>query len=1048
MTLDPTLIVGSSSQSIVVIEPPTSRTDPSLGSHVGSAQIQDLPLNIRNVFGLVSLDSSVNNAALFQALNATGVQGNADQDIAFFNFGGGRFGTTAFLLDGHWNGAGDWAGIIFVPSVDELQEFRIQTHSFSPQNGWSMGNVVNAVTKSGGRDFHGSGFEFMRNSVLDANNFFNNRNGLARSDFARNQFGFTAGGPLYLPGIYRQRDKTFVFGAYEGLRQQTPTTLVTGVPTAAQRSGDFSRTFNPDGSLAVIYNPFSTGIVNDSPVRMPFAGNIIPPGLLDPVAKKILAFYPQPNRPGNPMTGANNFVGTAALPTDSDQYTMRVDHNISDNQRLFARWSQKRQFKQLAGAFFGSNDPGGNATTAPNNRMDGAMGYSMAISPTLVVNANLGFGRWAEGRKPQGVPFQPSSLGLPSALDSFGGPGAFPSINMSGYNSLGSGPLNSTPRENRTYSLDVSRAASAHLLSLGAMVIDQRLNTSNTSQLVMSFSPAFTQGPNAILGDPRTGSSMASFLLGTADNNDRAITQTASAAFQKTLLGGYINDEWKVSRNFTLNLGLRYDYQSAPTDRFSRLSFWTLNRNPISDKARLNLPGSLVYTGGGNPRGVYDAQANNFAPRIGVSYASARKLMMRAGFGLFYTPAIEFGDYQGLSLTGFTQSTPYVGSIDGVSPKDLLRDPFPNGLLLPPGKSLGQLTGVGQSINAVERARPTPYVEQWTFGLSYDLPSRTVLEISYAGNHGVKLPFADFQLNQLPAQLLSLGEKLVAPVTNPFYGAVSAGPLAGATVPLGQLLRPYPQYLDVFAVQPPAGMSTYHALHLTLEHRMSQGLQALMSFTAAKYLTTTEGYENWATANAAVVRNWYDTTLEKSLMSDDVPRSLVASFVYEIPVGSGKRVDPSNKAVRAIASGWQIAGVATMKAGFPLSMTTATNNTNSFGGGQRPNLVGDPHVSDATIDRWFNTSAFSQPAPFTFGNVARTMPDLRAPGIANVDATVQRNLLVSGEGRRVQLRAEFYNLANHPNFYAPNTQLGNPNFGVITNAMAARSVQLGVKYYW
>jgi hypothetical protein len=423
-------------------------------------------------------------------------------------------------------------------------------------------------------------------------------------------------------------------------------------------------------------------------------------------------------------------------------------------------------------------------------------------------------------------------------------------------------------------------------------------------------------------------------------------------------------------------------------------------------------------------------------------------MIMRAGFGLFYTPAIEFGDYQGLSLTGFTQSTPYVGTIDGVSPKDLLRNPFPNGLLLPPGKSLGQLTGVGESINAMERARPTPYVEQWTIGLSYELPSRTVVEVSYAGNHGVKLPFADFQINQLPPQLLSLGEQLLAPVRNPFYGAVSAGALAGATVPLGQLLRPYPQFLDVFAVQPPAGMSTYQALHVTLERRLSQGLQALVSFTAAKYLTTTEGYENWAAANAAVVRNWYDTALEKSLMSDDVPRSLVASFIYEIPVGHGKRVDPSSKVVRAIASGWQVAGIATMKAGFPLSVTTATNNTDSFGGGQRPNLIGDPHVADPTIDRWFNTAAFSQPAPFTFGNVARTMPDLRAPGIANVDATVQRNLLVTGEGRRIQLRAEFYNLANHANFYAPNTQLGNPNFGVITNAMAARSVQLAVKYYW
>ena len=352
-TLDIMLVLGAVSQTVEVEAnaPLLNTGSANLGSEVTSKQVIELPLNIRNVFGLVSLDSSVNNSAQVQALNPSGSQGNADQDIAFFNFGGGRFGTTAFLLDGHWNGAGDWAGIIFVPSVDELQEFRIQTHTFSPQYGWSMGNVVNAVTKGGSRSFHGSAFEFARNSIFDANNFFNNKNGLARTDFKRNQFGFTAGGPLYLPGIYRQRDKTFVFGAYEGLRQETPTTLVTTVPTDLQKKGDFSQTRNPNGSLAQIYDPFSTTVVNGAPVRTPFGGNLIPSAMFDPVAVNALTFYPSTNRPGDPLTGANNFVGTAGLPTNSDQYTIRVDHNINDNQRLFGRWSQKRQFKQLAGEF-------------------------------------------------------------------------------------------------------------------------------------------------------------------------------------------------------------------------------------------------------------------------------------------------------------------------------------------------------------------------------------------------------------------------------------------------------------------------------------------------------------------------------------------------------------------------------------------------------------------------------------------------------------------------------------------------------------------------
>ena len=517
-TLDLHVQVGAVSQSVQVeaTAPLLATGSANLGSDVTSKQVMELPLNWRNVFGLVNLDSSVNNSTQTQGLSPSGAQGNADQDIAFFNFGGGRFGTTAFLLDGHWDAAGDWAGIIYVPSVDELQEFRIQTHTFSPQYGWSMGNVVNAVTKGGTRSFHGSGFEFARNSIFDANNFFNNKNGLARTDFKRNQFGGTAGGPLYLPHLYRQRDKTFIFGSYEGLRQQTPTTLITTVPTDLQKNGDFSQTRNADGSAVQLFDPFTTRQVNGVFVRDVLPNAQIPLSRIDPVAAKSMAYYPAANRTGNAITAANNFVGTAGLPTDSDAYTIRVDHNINDYQRLFGRWSQKRQFKQLAGEFFGHDNVGGNGTLAPDNRFDGALGYSWAISPTLVANGSFGFNRWVEGRKPQGVPFNPSTLGLPASLDSFGGPGAFPSINIAGMSSLGSGGLNSTPREAHTFSIDVSNVRGAHSLTMGFMAVDLRLTTANSSQFSATFGPTFTQGPNPTSANPDTGFGFASFLLGTA----------------------------------------------------------------------------------------------------------------------------------------------------------------------------------------------------------------------------------------------------------------------------------------------------------------------------------------------------------------------------------------------------------------------------------------------------------------------------------------------------------------------------------------------------
>ncbi len=515
-TLNAQLQVGNVNQTVeVTAQAPVLNTGSAdVGSEVSSKQAVELPLNIRNVYGLVELDSSVNNSQQFQALNPPGSQGNVDQDISFFNFGGGRFGTTAFLLDGAWDGAGDWDGVIYVPSVDELQEFRIQTNTFSPQYGLSMGNVVNAVTKSGTRSFHGDAFEFLRNNNLDANNYFNNLNGLARPQFKRNQFGFTAGGPVYIPHFYKQRDKTFVFGTYEGLRQQTPTTLLATVPTALQRQGNFSQTFNQDGTLSTIFDPFSTHLVNGQYVRTAFPGNVIQPSMLNPVALKLLNYYPSPNRPGDAITGANNYVGTAGLPTDSDQYTIKVDENINEKQNFFARWSQKRQFKQLTGEFFGANDPGGMGTLAPDNRFEGGMGYTYVFTPTFVMSLNFGWGRWVEGRKPQGVPFDVTTVGLPASLNSYNGPGAFPSINITGYEALGSGVLNATPREARTYAADFTKNLGSHALSMGFMGINFVLNTFNSAQASFNFSPDFTQGPFPTTANSDSGSGMASLSSG------------------------------------------------------------------------------------------------------------------------------------------------------------------------------------------------------------------------------------------------------------------------------------------------------------------------------------------------------------------------------------------------------------------------------------------------------------------------------------------------------------------------------------------------------
>ncbi|MBV9036107.1 MAG: TonB-dependent receptor, partial [Acidobacteriaceae bacterium] len=976
-TLDVPLKIGSVSETIDVsaTAPLINTANADLGSEVSTRQVRDLPLNVRNPFSLVYLDSNVNNNVQFQTLNGNGRESTVDHDVAFFNFGGGRFGTTAFLLDGNWDTAGDWTAVIYTPSVDEVAEFRIQTNTFSPQFGWSSGNAVNVITKSGTSSFHGDAYEFLRNSVLDANSFFNNANKLSKPAFRRNQFGATAGGPLYIPGPYRQRNKTFIFGAYESLREQNPQTIITTVPTALQRTGDFSQTRNPNGTPVTLYNPFSTKLVNGAYVRDQLGGNVIPGSLIDPVAAKLLQFWPSPNRPGDPITGQNNFVFTSGLPSSADQYTLRVDHNLSDNNRLFGRWSQKRQYKTQQAAIFGTDDVGGPGSLAPNNKFNGALNYTSVISPKFLISGNFGYGRWEEAFTPKSYPYQPSLLGLPAILDSGYGNVAFPDIGVAGVNSLGSGQHELNPRDTISGSIDVTRIVGGHTLTAGFTAVGQRYASTYSPELSFSFDSSFTQGPNPTAANANTGLGFASFLLGTGSGS---FAYTASPAYSKKLLGWYFNDEWKWRSNLTVNLGLRYDIQTPPSDRFGRIPYWTLNPNPIGTQVGLNLPGALEYTGGNHPNQIFDTRYSNVSPRLALSYSPWSKLTVRSGFGLFYLSTIDQGDYQGLSMDGFSITTPWVGSLNGVTPVSTLQSAFSTGLLTPPGRSQDGLTNVGLGANAIQRDRPTPYVEQWMAGIQYEALPNTVLQANYIGNHGVKLTFGGLNLNQLPPQYLALGNALLAPVANPFYGHITSGSLAGPTIPYGQLLRPYPQFTGVNAVQPPAAMSNYHALNLSATRRLSAGLQFLVSFTWSKYLSTSEGTEGWATSSSGVQNN-YDTALEKSYDAADIPRSLVVSFLYEVPVGRGKVYSPHNKIVENVIGGWQVSAINTFKDGFPLSIRNANNNTNSFGGGQRPNYNGDPRLSQPSIGEWFNINAFAQPAAFTFGNVPRTTGLIRAP---------------------------------------------------------------------
>lgn len=1076
---DVNLSVGGTSQNVVVTsEAPLINADnANISADISQKQVVELPLNLRNVFGLASLNSSVNNSQQSQMVNANGISGSADQDISFLNFGGTHFGTAAYLLDGTWNTAQDWGGVVYVPSVENVQEFKIQTNAFTAQYGWSSGNVVNVVSKSGTNRFHGDVFEFFRNSALDANNFFNNHNGVKRPTFHRNQFGISAGGPIY-------KNKTFVFGVYEGLRQGTPATLTATVPSAAFTKGDFSSllTSNVVGTDALgrpiyggaIYDPYSVrqitqGQVDPRTGRVATATGYIRDAVpgnnmasrIDPVAAKIIAgnYWPAPTNGGI----NNNYVASASATAQSDEYSIRVDHNFTDMTRMYARYSHKNETKTNSPAFFGSSNPAGPGVTNPNNRWSFDMGLSHIFTPTLILSANAGMNRWIEQSATQGDGFKPSTLGLPAGLDAVAN--QFPQIKIDSFSGLGPGAINgqdsyAVPRNYITYSADLTKTLSKHTLTVGYMGVVNQILGGHVFGTKMNFPISSTAGPDPASITAGTGFGFASYLFGVPDQAGQTGVN-AQLATQKNYIGWYVQDDWKVVPRLTVNIGLRYEIQTALTERHNKQQYFDFNMaNPVGAGTGINTPGGLVFNGGGNRRGLYNTSYTNFGPRIGLSYLITPKLTLRSGYGLFFIPF-----YTGNGpADGYTQLTNIVGTSNFL-PYNTLSNPVPNGVLLPQGSALGPLQDVGQGVPAARSDRASTYLQQWMLGFQYSIRNNDLLDITYVGNRGVKLSLGGYERNQLDPKYFSLGQAALNQlVPNPLYGRITTGGgcgvgLTNPMVQRQQLLRPYPQYCSVQEQATPLGDSYYDALQLTYTHRFSSGFSVLASYTFSKFISDTSGNNGWAASGPTSVRNYYNLAAEKSVDANDIPHSLVVSYIYELPVGRGKKLASGvNRPVDAVVGGWQVSGISTFKQGFPLAIQTANNTLGQYGGNRRPNIVADMHVSNPTIDRWFNVAAFQDPSnPFDFGSAQRYISQLRAPGYQNWDLAIQKYWHFT-EAMRLQFRAEMFNAFNHPQFYAPNQFLGNRvtnpdgsyggSFGQISGAFPARDVQFAMKFYW
>ena len=1039
--IDPVLQIGQTSESIEVtgetplLQPNTS----SLGQVVNNRQITELPLIGRNTLALIALTAGTQPVGAFGGVPA---RTNA-YNQGFFSSGGSQVLTNETLIDGIPANAALFNAPAYVPVVDAVQEFKVQTNSFSAEFGRTGGGVVNVVTKSGTNQLHGSLYEFFRNNHLDANNWFNNRAGQKLPFNNFNQYGAAVGGPIVVPGVYDGHDKTFFFFNYEGLREHRGLTQIFTIPTQQQLAGDFR------GGPAV-YDPFTTRPDPARPgqyLRDPYPNNVIPAASIDPVAAKTRSLYPAPNASGG-ASGANNFVGNGSAPNSQDQYTGRLDHAITPSQRIFGRvsWSD---VQRGAVDFFGNGagwvNPGGGGVPLVFNARNAALDYTNAITPTLLLDVRYGFVRQFVAKTPALTGIDLTTIGFPASFNQQAFLRALPAFQPSGFRALAPASSDLINRADNTHSFgaSVSKVRQTHSLKAG---VDYRFIPigelqPNAPQGVFNFDSRFT-GANPLAAAATSGSSVASFLAGVPSSG--SIDYNPGVSISSRYFGAYLQDDWRVTQKLTLNLGLRYELETGRNERYDRLSWFDPNvANPVGQQVGLpNLRGGLQFAAiGGNPRWQKELDANNFGPRFGLAYSVTPKTVVRAGYGLFYLPMT--GDDTGRSLgsEGYFATTAFVSSLDGgITPADRLRNPFPNGLVQPPGASFGLKTLVGQDIITLFRGDRTAYAQEWNFNVQRELPGGFLIDAAYAGSKGTKLPI-DVQLNQLPDQYLALGSQLLQQTPNPFFGVIAVGSLAGKTIAAGQLLRPYPEFGNVNIRAAHRGSSIYHSFQLKAERRFRKGFSLLAAYTASKLITDTGSRLSINFANAGF-QSSNNLRAERALGNVDVPQRFVVSYNWELPFGRG------GGAAGKILGGWQLNGVTAAQRGVPLGLTTSTNQTNSFGGGSRPNNNGQSAKPDGDVEsrlnQYFNASVFSQPPAFTFGNVSRTLPDVRAPGMVNFDFSVIKNARLV-ERANLQFRAEFFNVFNHPNFGAPGTTFGTSSFGVIGSSNDGRNIQFGLK---
>jgi hypothetical protein len=954
----------------------------TVGQVISNKSIVEMPLNGRNYLSLATLTAGT----------APDVGGRTQTEGGFVS-GGAHAYQMNVQVDGLDNNTIYSGGPIgyeaqaVKPSIDAVGEFKVITNNLSAEYGGRMGGAVLVTIKSGTNQLHGTAYEFLRNDAFDGANFFANRNGAPKPEYRQNQFGGTLGGPI-------RKNQLFLFGSFDGTRIRSGTSSISTVPTAAERTGDFSK-------IRHIFDPLTTVGTGAAMTRQMFPGDIIPKSRWDPLFPALMALYPQPINTGI----VNNYYFSAADRNDWNNYDFKGDENFNDTNRLSVRYSRRDKDQYQNGPLPLPAD-GGLATTTAINSNSFVGSYVRTLSPTINNELRIGQSRMPTAFDiPYDKPLfdQYGIRGIPTTNLPSSNNHGLTLFNPQGYAQLGSRAF--WPNTNNIYVTQFNdslfRSAGNHGLKAGVEFKHSNVfrNAARYARGLMTFNREFTADPQ---NRAATGDGLAEFMLGWAaagnlgnENGENLMTNSFAA---------FIQDDWKLSPRLTVNLGLRYDIFFAPTFPDGRVSNFLLDYSQTGANGRL----PQIRPQNGSDCGC-DQNYKDFAPRVGLAYRLTNKTVLRSGFGIIYAQNDSFSSQ---SARWMNQSPDFVeysfATIDRVNPLVILQNGFPAVQL--PATSVPGPAAVG--INIQSAKMPDQYSEQWFFDVQRELPYDILMTLGYSGNgaHRQIIPL-DYDLPYGPAA------STVASRRNfPYYTAVTR--------------------------QMPMGNSSYNALLWKVEKRFSKGLSFLSAFTWSHGIDDLIEVGNGTTGNGAVAP--WNVELNRGNSYSDIRRQWAFSAAYELPFGKGKTWLSQGGVVNAVLGGWQVASLVTMRSGIPYTVVTSGGISNA-GGADRPNRIGSGNLSDGqqSIDHWFDTSAFVVQPQFTYGNAGRNI--LFGPNLRNLDLSLSKSFSIT-ENKRFQFRAESFNFTNTPAFGQPATTLNQPGVGQITSAGDPRRIQFGLKF--